>query len=350
MPSPPVPAIPADSGAMIGLDWGTSALRAFLIDGAGQVLAQRQAPWGIMNLPPAAQRQAQDDSPDAAFERALDGLCADWLRATPGIALLACGMVGSAQGWREAKYLESPASLDDLAQALTLVERRAGAPLHIVAGLIQRSRLPNVMRGEETQVLGVLASAAAADPGQTLIGLPGTHSKWVLASRRTIEQFHSFMTGEVFGALCRHSILGKTMQTAAAPDDEAFMRGLHVAQSAEASLGLLAHIFSTRSLGLTGALAASAQADYLSGLLIGHEMAGLAQQYPGAAAPDRVLLSGAPDLCRRYAIALPAYGLPHPTIAEQASAQGLWQIANAAGLLARQAKGQPTPKQTISTA
>lgn len=331
---------PKTDTALIGLDWGTSSLRAFRFDAAGQVQQMRHRPWGIMNLPPAADGKPHA-TPSAAFEHAFDDVCGDWLQAQPSVPVLACGMVGSAQGWREAVYLESPASLDHLAQGLTVVQHAAGHQVHIVPGLIQRGDLPNVMRGEETQVLGVMAGPARPDQAPVLIGLPGTHSKWVMARRRSIEQFHTFMTGEVFAALRGHTILGRTMQAADAPDDAAFARGLQVARSGEASLGLLSHIFSTRTLGLTGALPGTAQADYLSGLLIGHEVAALAAQRGASNAPAHIVLCGEPDLCRRYALALAAYGLPVPEMAENATARGLWQIATAAGLA--------TPSDTRST-
>ncbi|AYM95370.1 2-dehydro-3-deoxygalactonokinase [Acidovorax sp. 1608163] len=331
---------------LVALDWGTSALRAFRLDDQGQVLEQRHRPWGIMNLPPAPAGHT-DTEPGAAFERALQDACGDWLAALPSLPVLACGMVGSAQGWREAKYLDTPTSLDALARGLTVVHRGNAMPLHIVPGLLQRGALPNVMRGEETQVLGVLADAALAGPGPVLVGLPGTHSKWVVARQHRIEQFHTFMTGEVFAALREHTILGKTMQAPAAPHDTAFAQGLQVARGSDAALGLLSHIFSTRTLGLTGALPATAQADYLSGLLIGHEMASLARLYPPAphasSSPMPLVLCGEADLCRRYAIALQAYGFNAPTVAAQATVSGLWHIARAAGLIA------PGPLPTPTT-
>lgn len=341
---------PAAEG-LIALDWGTSALRAFRMGAAGEVLETRHRPWGIMNLPPAAEGEA-DTQPDAAFERALRDACGDWLAAAPGLPLLACGMVGSAQGWREAKYLDTPTSLDDLAHGLTVVARRDAAPVHIVPGLLQRGRLPNVMRGEETQVLGVLADVVMADDATALIGLPGTHSKWVVARQRSIQQFHTFMTGEVFAALRGHTILGKTMQPAPTPDDAAFARGLEVARGSDADLGLLSHIFSTRTLGLTNALPASAQADYLSGILIGHEIASLAraQQWQSFTPPRKLVLCGEPDLCRRYALALQTYSFATPSIAGQATATGLWRIALAAGLVSQGAPRTSPPSATRSLA
>ncbi len=315
---------------LIGLDWGTSSLRAILMDQAGAVIEVRHRPWGIMNLPPASDG-APDTSHDDAFEHALEDACGDWMQSFPELELLACGMVGSAQGWREAAYLDAPATLNDLAGSLTVVSRGRGKPVHIVPGLIQRGALPNVMRGEETQVLGVLAERSMANNETILIGLPGTHSKWATAQPGGILHFHTYMTGEVFAALRGHTILGKTMRPASAPDDLAFERGLTVARSADGALGLLSNIFSTRTLGLTGALSPTSQADYLSGLLIGHEVASLARQY-GADATPRAVLCGDPDLCRRYAHALALYGLGDAEVAPQATARGLWQIAMAAGL------------------
>lgn len=327
---------------LVALDWGTSALRAFRFDAQGKVLELRHRPWGIMHLPPSP--DGRDESPGAAYERALQDACGDWLAAAPAAPLLACGMVGSAQGWREAAYLEAPASLDDLARGLTVLPRGTGTPLHIVPGLIQRGALPDVMRGEETQVLGVLADAAFAGGGPLLVGLPGTHSKWVVAEERSIRRFHTFMTGEVFAALRHHTILGKTMQPAAQPDDAAFARGLEVARGGDAGLGLLSHVFSTRTLGLAGALPPQAQAEYLSGVLIGHEVASLARVHSSAAAaPGRIVLCGEPDLCRRYALALQAYGFPPPAVAGQATAAGLWQVGRAAGLCAASASPSPLP-------
>lgn len=134
------------------------------------------------------------------------------------------------------------------------------------------------------------------------------------------------------------------MQAAAAPDDDAFARRLEVARGSDAALGLLSHIFSTRTLGLTGALAPTAQADYLSGLLIGHEIASLARvQDQTQTRPQTLVLCGEPALCRRYAIALQAFGFAAPTIATQATATGLWQIAPAAGLVVAPAPAPSHP-------
>lgn len=310
---------------LIALDWGTTSLRAYRLEGAGRVAESRQLTAGILHVTPVGA---------AGFAAALDQACGDWMRAAPASPLIACGMIGSAQGWCEAAYFGVPASIDDLGRALTQVATPGGAVLHIIPGLIARGALPDVMRGEETQVAGVIAGGDLPDgPGETWIVLPGTHSKWVRIRDRRIVQFRTFMTGEVFAAMCEHTILGRTMRPGA-EDPAAFDRGAAVARSDERRGGILSTMFSTRTLGLVGALAAEAQRDYLSGLLIGHEIAALVDLGESL---SRIVLVGDAALCRRYQRALPAFGAPAPTIASAATERGLWHIAGTAGLVPRSA-------------
>jgi 2-dehydro-3-deoxygalactonokinase len=314
-----------DDTRLIALDWGTTSLRAYRFDRAGQVAGSRQLAAGILQVAP-------DGDATAGFARAFEQACGDWLRAAPASAVIACGMIGSAQGWREAAYLDVPASIDDLGRSLTEVETPGGAVLHIIPGLIARGPLPDVMRGEETQVAGALEHGGDADRvrGEVWIGLPGTHAKWVRVRDRHIVQFRTFMTGEVFAALCEHTILGRTMRRSATPDLQAFDRGVAVACSPEARGGILSTMFSTRTLGLVGALSAEAQPDYLSGLLIGHEIAAV-EDLGVRLAP--LVLVGGDDLCQRYRRALVAFGHPSPAIAAGATERGLWRVACAAGLV-----------------
>ena len=232
--------------ALIALDWGTSSLRAYRLDGGGRTLDARHLPWGIMRLPQPLQDGAATPTL-SGFELAFEQACGDWLRAEPALPVIACGMVGSAQGWQEAAYLDVPVALDRIGTLLTVVERPGATPVHIVPGLIQRHGLPNVMRGEETQVFGVLRDARAVPDAGLLIGLPGTHSKWVGARNGQVTHFDTFMTGEVYAALRGHTILGRTMSDAAAPDMAAFERGLKVAGAPEGRAGVLSTIFSTRA-------------------------------------------------------------------------------------------------------
>ncbi|WP_034299874.1 2-dehydro-3-deoxygalactonokinase [Herbaspirillum sp. RV1423] len=316
---------------LIALDWGTTSLRAYRLGEDGAVLDKRSLPWGIMHLP-----AVDGGSRDAGFAKAFDAACGDWLRTTPDAPAtpsIAAGMVGSAQGWREAHYVEIPLAVGDVGKQLTRVDLGAGRILHIVPGLLQRSVLPNVIRGEETQIVGALESYQGDD--EILIGLPGTHSKWVRVQERRVTHFDTFMTGEVFAALSQHTILGRTMEHSEQTDHAAFERGLRVARSDEGRAGVLSNIFSSRTLGLVGELGAASQPDYLSGLLIGHEIAALqsTRQAAGCTASPRIILIGDDQLCARYQTALKLYGLEHIDIAPHATERGLWKIAGQAGLL-----------------
>lgn len=337
---------------LIALDWGTSSLRAYRLGAAGRVLELRSLPWGVMKLPQIALPDNSGVDALAGFEFAFEEACGDWIRAAPQAAVIAAGMVGSRQGWREAPYLSLPIAVDRIGSTLSTVKTRSGQIVHIVPGLIENSALPNVMRGEETQVIGALGmpdfgntpsrAEQQDEEDEILIGLPGSHSKWVQvrvqhrAGQSRIEHFHTFMTGEIYAALCEHTILGRGMQIGDGKSDNhaAFDRGVRVAQTPAGRAGVLSTIFSTRTLGLTGVLDGAGQREYLSGLLIGHEVAALQallaeQAYP----PTRVILIGDAALCDRYTHALKAYGLDQVEVAGQATERGLWQLAMAAGLL-----------------
>ncbi|WP_095137231.1 2-dehydro-3-deoxygalactonokinase [Pseudomonas sp. Irchel s3a10] len=320
---------------LIALDWGTTSLRAYKLAAGGVVLEQRVLSSGIMQLPKTPRVIHGGECADG-FELAFEEACGDWLDAQPDLPVIACGMVGSAQGWREAAYCETPANVANLGNSLQTLVSLRGTRVHIVPGVIQRSRLPNVMRGEETQVLGVLQNLSAEAGGDLLIGLPGSHSKWVEVVEGCITHFDTFMTGEVFAVLSEHSILGRTQQQGAAFDGLAFDRGVQVALSADGELGVLSTLFSARTLGLTGELAPTAQADYLSGLMIGHELAALAtvqRRRRNSVHLPAIILIGNAQLCARYGRALDACGFARITLAEQATERGLWQLALAAGLL-----------------
>lgn len=320
---------------LIALDWGTTSLRAYKLAAGGVVLEQRALSSGIMQLPKTPRVIHGGECADG-FELAFEEACGDWLEAQPDLPVIACGMVGSAQGWREAAYCETPANVANLGNSLQTLVSLRGTRVHIVPGVIQRSRLPNVMRGEETQVLGVLQNLPAEAGGDLLIGLPGSHSKWVEVVEGRITHFDTFMTGEVFAVLSEHSILGRTQQQGAAFDGLAFDRGVQVALSADGELGVLSTLFSARTLGLTSELAPTAQADYLSGLMIGHELVALAavqRRRRNSAHLPSIILIGNAQLCARYGRALDACGFARVTLAEQATERGLWQLALAAGLL-----------------
>ena len=301
------------SAALIGLDWGSTHLRAYLFDENGAVRDTRTLPHGIRQLPAGGFPEA--------FALAVHG----W----PVLPALACGMVGSRNGWREVPYLDTPTDVDRLARQLTRMETPEAHPLYLIPGL-RDPRRPDVMRGEETQIVGVLAR----EPATARLLLPGTHSKWVRLQDGDVTGFATVMTGELYGLLRQHSILGAALP-AARDDEEAFRRGVAAARDSGPA-GALSRLFSARALMLDGQLDAAAVPDYLSGLLIGEELR-MALAAGWADAGDAIPMVGEGPLCDRYARAADAFGLRLTRAPEGTTAHGLWRIAAAAGLVSPQA-------------
>jgi 2-dehydro-3-deoxygalactonokinase len=244
------------------------------------------------------------------FAAALRAAIGPWLQDDERHVLMA-GMVGSRQGWVEATYLPCPADLLDLARAAIRLPFD-GADLRLAPGLTCTGPhdMPEVMRGEEVQLAGVLDRVG---PDATVC-LPGSHSKWARVRSGRIDGFATHMTGEAFAALRDHTILGRLM-TDGPHDPAAFQQG--VDRSANPG-GLLHHLFGVRTLGLFGRLPRAA--DYLSGLLIGHEIR--------AATPGgTVHLVGSPLLTARYAAAIGRTGGKAVILDEDAAAAGLWHLS-----------------------
>lgn len=322
---------------LIALDWGTSSLRAYLLGQSGTILSQVARPSGLMQL--KQKSKGHSSSTSKAFEKAFEEACGGWLRATPLLPVVAAGMVGSREGWREAPYLGVPMDVFDLSKHLTEFKTSKARTIRIVPGLTRQAELPNVMRGEETQILGALAVLRPAQRKKAWICLPGTHSKWARIHDTTVEDFETFMTGEVYAALSQHTILARTMKSSASFLPEAFDRGLQVAETA-GHLGVLSNVFSVRTLALTGQLTAEEQADYLSGLLIGHEINAVSALYADTDSAATkwlpVVLVGQSSLCMRYQRALELKHYRNVSIVEDATARGLWHIAVQAGLVAEE--------------
>jgi len=323
------------SARIIALDWGTSSLRAYLLGEQGSTLQIRSSAFGIMRLPEL--EETSEDSREKRFEAAFERICGDWLRQYPLLPVIAAGMVGSAQGWKQTRYLHLPVNLEELGKHLVSLETATGRPISIVPGLMDVGPPMNVMRGEETQVLGLLSELRESEY-RGLFCLPGSHSKWISVSRQEIRSFTTFMTGEVFSALCSHTILGQTMPANPGPsfDAAAFARGVDVASSTD-SKGVLSDIFTTRTLALAGVLAPEQQADYLSGVLIGHEVQATFRSHPDSSeeVPSEVpiTLAGDEPLCRRYETAMKRLGCMDIRFSPEAMQHGLWNVAIQAGLL-----------------
>jgi 2-dehydro-3-deoxygalactonokinase len=305
---------PHSNAALIAVDWGTTNLRAYLLSVQGKILDQRSCPGGVMSVQ------------DRNFEAPLLSVVGEWLMQSP-VPLIAAGMIGSRQGWREAPYLPCPARIDVAAKQLTAVPFQDVAgkthQLLIGAGVQCRddSGLHDVMRGEETQLWGSELSDGA------VCILPGTHCKWAWMGRSgEIQKFRTYMTGELFALLTKHGILGRLMKPG--QDIEAFKRGVLLGKNDSAHASHI--IFSARTAGLMGTLAAESLSDYLSGILIGLEI-GSSLKMAGAL-PAQINLIGDDELCMRYAQALQAVNIQAVRSQSEATA-GLWKLAQSAGLV-----------------
>jgi len=286
---------------LIAVDWGTSNFRAFRVSAEGSVFARASSPQGILRVG------------EGNFEEALRAEVGVWLAAGEKHILL-CGMIGSRQGWVEAEYLPCPVGIDELADAVVPVPF-SGASVRLVPGVIgpDAAGVPELMRGEETAAMGMLDACAGAG----LVCFPGTHSKWIQLSDRKIVSFTTCMTGELYGALRKCTILERTMTSNAAVDKTAFDSG--IARSADPG-GLLHHLFGVRTLPLMGQLKEEKSASYLSGLLIGHEVRATMPK------GNHVHLVGAAHLCGLYAQVIEACGGVATMEDEDAAALGLAAI------------------------
>ncbi|WP_347268217.1 2-dehydro-3-deoxygalactonokinase [Paracoccus sp. (in: a-proteobacteria)] len=278
----------------IAADWGTTNLRLWAMSGR-QVLARRALDRGMAGLAP-------DD-----FPRVLAEASAGW----PAVPVIACGMVGARQGWVEAPYVATPCAATP--SLVAVPGDPGGRPVRLVCGVSQ-DRPADVMRGEETQIAGLLA----LDPGFDGIAcLPGTHTKWARISAGEICGFKSLMTGEIFGLLSRQSVLRHSVDSEDS-DDAAFLEAVSEAMTRPAhAFGTL---FQLRAESLLQGLPAVTARARLSGTLIGWELAAARPWWLGSA----VTLIGAPALSALYARALAAQGVGPATLpVETATLAGL---------------------------
>ncbi len=291
--------------AFVAVDWGTSSFRSWLMSTDGDVIAESRGSEGMLHCA------------SSGFAPVLHAHLAK-LGAPDGMPVLICGMAGARQGWREAPYLKTPTRLDGLHEGAIRLD--APGDIRILPGLAQaRADRPDVMRGEETQLLGV------TEPDFTgLVCIPGTHSKWIRIERGHVVDFSTYMTGELFSVISQHSILAHAVDPDAVSlaDSAPFRAGLASAL-AEPS-GLSASLFRLRAAQLLGFEQRGDGAARLSGLLIGIEIADVRHQY-GA---QSLRLIGAGQLGRLYQAALMANGFDVTVVdAEQASRLGLAKAA-----------------------
>lgn len=294
-----------NEAAYVAVDWGTSSFRLWLMGRIGEVLAERRSDEGMM----AAGR--------AGFATVLQAHL-DAAGAAAGLPVIICGMAGARQGWVEAGYVDTPAPLAAVLQQAAVVPGQA-RDIRILPGIAQRDRgAPDVMRGEETQLLGLDVSSDA------LVCMPGTHSKWVNVSRGAVQRFATFMTGELFDAVSRQTILSIAVTGAEdAEDVDAFTSAVITAYEQPALAANL--LFRVRAGQLLFGGAAAAARETISGTLIGLELAG-----GSASRGGDITLVASGRLERLYRLAFDAIGVPVRCIgAEEATRRGLAMAAKA---------------------
>lgn len=288
----------------VAVDWGTSSFRLWLVDRAGHVLGERRSAEGMMTAGKtgfAGVLQSHLDAVDAASD----------------LPVIICGMAGARQGWVEAGYIDTPAHLE------SILVRAVPAPglsrdVRILPGIAQRDpKAPDVMRGEETLLLGALGMAAA---GEAVVCIPGTHSKWAVVKDAIVKRFATFMTGELFSVISRETILSHAVAGAEEAEDVgAFKSAVVAAYEAPALAANL--LFQVRSSQLLFDGSAAAARERISGTLIGLELAaGLASDRPARG----VTLIASGRLQVLYQLALETLAVAvRPVDAEEAVRRGL---------------------------
>ena len=288
----------------IAIDWGTTNFRAFLMQGARQVSCVNEA-CGLLSVE------------KGQFAVTLQKLLQTWLEQYGNVPIVMAGMVGSQQGWHEVPYAPLPCNAHDLASRTLAFTAPWGSPGWIIPGASGMSPFnqPDVMRGEEVQILGLAAIHPAS---QHIALLPGTHSKHVQLLNGEIASFSTFMTGEIFSLLTQHSILGRALP-AQQEDSDAFGFGVKCAGQ---NVPFSHLIFSARTRRLVGEIPQSSIHSYLSGLTIGYEL----QTLP---ANQHAWVVGSPSLTARYQLAASQMDLNFsPANGDDCFIRGLWHLFN----------------------
>jgi len=293
---------------LLACDWGTTNLRAWTLDDQGEVVERREFSLGVSAVPAGEAARLFRDEVQPAL-------------AAVGLPAILCGMIGSNLGWTTAPYVDCPADLDALSHALATAPAR-GASVRIIPGVRGEGVTggADVMRGEETQLFGWLALNPDRRRGRHVVCHPGTHAKWMVVEEGRLMRFATAMTGELFAVLRGHSVL---RSEAPADDATAFCEGLEAAGDGGA---LAARLFTARARVAAGGRSVESTPSFLSGLLIGAEVASMPKLL-GLAGDAPVALLGDAELCHRYSTALDRRGVASDTFdGEAAAVAGLFAV------------------------
>lgn len=293
-------------GKTVAVDWGTTSFRAYLLDGYGNIMKKIRDDCGILGV------VAGD------FEKTLIGQLSRFCVDLTNVTVICCGMVTSRNGWLETEYIPVPARPEDIAAGLSVVSTQHFRSLYMVPGLCQNIPHPDVIRGEESQLIGLDLE------GPTTVILPGSHSKWVALHEDKVESFLTCMTGEVFAAVSKQTILRVLPEST--DNEEEFLHGVKEGFTQKGAR-FFSSLFQVRGRMLL--LGEKHGREYLSGFFLGTEIAEAVNAgiYNGGG----LLIVGREDLARAYHTALAECGFSARCVGEDVVAKGLWKIAKLTG-------------------
>ncbi|MBW7981000.1 2-dehydro-3-deoxygalactonokinase [Enterobacillus tribolii] len=294
--------------SFIAIDWGSTNLRAWLYQ-QGQCIDSLISESGVTRL--------QGRTPQQCFS----DLISPWFSRCGTVPVIMAGMVGSNAGWQSVPYLPCPVALTAIPHHLTQVASPLPGDVRIIPGLsVNRADNANVMRGEETQLIGAQRLHAAS-----LCLMPGTHSKWVRMEGDTVMDFRTVITGELHHLLLKHGLIGVGIGEQKA-DENAFRQGMETGFN---DAGVVSRLFEVRAAHLLGQRDKSSVSEWLSGLLIGNEVAQMRYQYPLKSGETLAIIGGS-GLAERYSRALAYAGINgHVIDGDLAFQTGIRSIANA---------------------
>jgi 2-dehydro-3-deoxygalactonokinase len=279
----------------LSCDWGTTSFRLRWI-AEGKILREHFDQTGCKALFDSAGKNRAE-----AFEAHLHKTIAAFqLPAGKTLPLIVSGMASSTIGWRELPYAHLPFRLDGTDLRVERIKWNSPAQIAqtlLVSGAATESEM---MRGEETEAIGLLAALTNKITDARLI-LPGTHSKHLTIQSGKMFSIRTFMTGELYDVLTQHTVLRASVTQGAAFDSAAFTLGIDCA----AEHGLAGALFQTRTRQVLQQLPPEANASFLSGILIGDELRTI-----NSAAQPNVFIAGANTIRESYAHAARHLGIP----------------------------------------
>ena len=271
--------------------WGTSHLSLYLVNpSTGVVKAKSQGP-GISML--------GGRSPEEALFEIVD----KWIEEQTVSEIYLSGMVGSTLGWVDVPYMECPLDMSDISPHVVRFIAR-DIPIVIIPGLACQNLLGHndVIRGEETELLGWFSTASTQQLKSSLICIPGTHTKWIKIENGKIDSFLTSVVGEMYQIISANGVLAKPHFGKTVQSSNAFMLALDNISKRPSNLMNL--LFTTRANAVRGEFSPEDSTDYLSGLLIGADIQAATDCFGREPFSEGIPLIGSNYLVDRYSQAL----------------------------------------------